>query len=190
MNKQSNVLAGKTIAILSANGFEESELLEPKKALEEAGARVLVVSPEEGVVQGMKHDQKGEQVAVDIPLNSANATEYNALVLPGGLMNPDSLRTNETALAFVKAFFDAGKPVGAICHGPQILISADLVKGRTLTAVKSVQKDLANAGATVKDQEVVVDNGLITSRTPKDLPAFCKKLVEEFAEGYHPAQAA
>ena len=183
-----SVLEGKTIAILSANGFEESELLEPKQALEAAGATVFVVSPEEGTVQGMKHTHNSVAVAVDIPLDKANPDEYHGLVIPGGLFNPDSLRTNETALKFVQAFFKAGKPVGAICHGPQVLISADLVKGRTLTAVKAVQTDLRNAGATVKDEEVVVDSGLVTSRTPKDLPAFCKKLVEEFAESKHRAQ--
>lgn len=184
----SSVLQGKTIAILSANGFEESELTEPKNALEAAGAKVFIVSPEEGTVQGMKHAQASTALAVDIPLEKANPEEYQGLVIPGGLFNPDSLRTNQTALKFVKAFFEAGKPVGAICHGPQVLISADLVKGRTMTAVEAVQTDLRNAGANVKDQEVVVDKGLVTSRTPKDLPAFCKKLVEEFAEGKHSEQ--
>lgn len=184
----SSVLQGKTIAILSANGFEESELTEPKNALEAAGAKVFIVSPEEGTVQGMKHAQASMALAVDIPLDKANPDEYQGLVIPGGLFNPDSLRTNKTALKFVKAFFEAGKPVGAICHGPQVLISADLVKGRTMTAVEAVQTDLRNAGADVKDQEVVVDKGLVTSRTPKDLPAFCKKLVEEFAEGKHSEQ--
>lgn len=184
----SSVLQGKTIAILSANGFEESELTEPKNALEAAGAKVFIVSPEEGTVQGMKHAQASMALAVDIPLDKANPDEYQGLVIPGGLFNPDSLRTNKTALKFVKAFFEAGKPVGAICHGPQVLISADLVKGRTMTAVEAVQTDLRNAGADVKDQEVVVDKGLVTSRAPKDLPAFCKKLVEEFAEGKHSEQ--
>lgn len=184
----SSVLQGKTIAILAANGFEESELTEPKNALEAAGAKVFIVSPEEGTVQGMKHAQASIELAVDIPLKKANPDEYQGLVIPGGLFNPDSLRTNETALKFVKAFFEAGKPVGAICHGPQVLISADLVKGRTMTAVDAVQTDLRNAGANVKDQDVVVDSGLVTSRTPKDLSAFCKKLVEEFAEGKHREQ--
>lgn len=184
----SSVLQGKTIAILSANGFEESELTEPKNALEAAGAKVFIVSPEEGTVQGMKHAQASMALPVDIPLDKANPDEYQGLVIPGGLFNPDSLRTNKTALKFVKAFFEAGKPVGAICHAPQVLISADLVKGRTMTAVEAVQTDLRNAGANVKDQEVVVDSGLVTSRTPKDLPAFCKKLVEEFAEGKHSEQ--
>lgn len=184
----SSILQGKTIAILSANGFEESELTEPKNALEAAGAKVFIVSPEEGTVQGMKHAQASTALAVDIPLEKANPEEYQGLVIPGGLFNPDSLRTNQTALKFVKAFFEAGKPVGAICHGPQVLISANLVKGRTMTAVEAVQTDLRNAGANVKDQEVVVDKGLVTSRTPKDLPAFCKKLVEEFAEGKHSEQ--
>lgn len=184
----SSVLQGKTIAILSANGFEESELTEPKNALEAAGAKVFIVSPEEGTVQGMKHAQASIALAVDIPLEKANPDEYQGLVIPGGLFNPDSLRTNQTALKFVKSFFEAGKPVGAICHGPQVLISANLVKGRTMTAVEAVQTDLRNAGANVKDQEVVVDSGLVTSRTPKDLPAFCKKLVEEFAEGKHSEQ--
>ncbi len=182
-------LTNTRVAILAASGFEESELLEPKKALEAAGALTQVVSLKEGTIQGMRHDQVGQKVTVDIALDAANAEQFDALVLPGGLMNPDTLRTNQEALAFVRSFFEAGKPVGAICHGPQVLISADLVKGRKMTAVKAVQKDLENAGAYVSDDAVVVDKGLVTSRTPDDLPAFNAKLVEEFGEGRHRAQA-
>lgn len=182
-------LNGLTIAILATDGFEESELTVPQQALEKAGAQVEVVSISEGPIQGMKHDKPGQRVEVDALVHEVDADDYDGLVLPGGLMNPDTLRTHDGALAFTRAFFQAGKPVGAICHGPQILISADLVKGRTMTAVKAVQKDLENAGAKVKDQEVVVDQGLVTSRTPKDLEAFCAKLVEEFSEGRHRGQA-
>lgn len=176
------------VAILATDGFEESELIEPQKALQQAGAKVSIVSVKSGTIQGMKHTEKGQKVSVDTILDEVKADQYDALVLPGGLINPDTLRTDEKALAFTVHFFDQGKPVGAICHAPQILISADLVKGRTLTAVKSVQKDLENAGAMVKDQSVVVDQGLVTSRTPDDLKDFCAKLVEEFAEGYHRKQ--
>lgn len=177
------------VAILSADGFEESELTAPKKALETAGATVLVVSPSSGSIKGMKHDQPGRTITVDVELSKANADDFDALVIPGGLLNPDTLRTDEKALDFTRAFFDAGKPVGAICHGPQVLISAELVKGRKMTAVKAVRTDLQNAGAEVFDEEVIVDKGLVTSRTPDDLPAFCDALIEEFGEGYHRGQA-
>lgn len=182
------VLNTTKVAILATDGFEESELLEPMRALKDAGAQVHVVSPKGPTIQGMQHTKPGQSVNVDVPLDRAEARDYDALVLPGGLFNPDALRTQEKALAFTRAFFEAGKPVGAICHGPQILISADLVKGRHMTAVKSVQKDLANAGAQVTDEEVVVDHGLVTSRTPDDLAAFCDKLIEEFAEGVDEGQ--
>lgn len=185
----SSSLQGVRIAILSADGFEDSELLEPRKALKAAGAIVEVVSPESGSIEGSRHGKPGTSVDVDVPLSHADPSRYDGLVIPGGLFNPDTLRTDADALAFTKAFFQAGKPVGAICHGPQVLISADLVKGRTLTAVEAVRKDLENAGATVRDEDVVVDEGLVTSRTPDDLPAFCAKLVEEFAEGRHRGQA-
>lgn len=178
------------VAILATNGFEESELTSPKKALEEAGAEVQVIALELGQIQGMQHDKPGQRETVDETVLTAMSEDFDALVLPGGLMNPDTLRTNDDALTFVRSFFEAGKPVGAICHAPQILISADLVKGRKMTSVKAVQKDLENAGAIVSDEAVVVDKGLVTSRTPDDLPAFNAKLLEEFAEGRHRGQAA
>jgi len=183
-------IEGRKVAILATHGFEQTELTEPQKVLKNAGATVHVVSPEQGAIRGFKHLDPGDEVAVDRPLGDAKADDYDALVIPGGLYNPDELRTNEAALQFVREFFEAGKPVGVICHGPQVLISADLVKGRTLTAVASIRKDLANAGAKVLDQEVVTDKGLVTSRTPKDLPAFCAKLIEEIGEGRHRGQAA
>lgn len=185
----SATLSGLKVAILSASGFEESELLKPKHALEDAGAIVCVVSPEYGPLQGMEHDQIASVVPVSIDLNSAKAEDFDGLVIPGGVRNPDMLRGCEPALDFVRAFFHAGKPVGAICHGPQVLISAEMVKGRRMTAVKVVQKDLQNAGAIVSDEAVVVDKGLVTSRTPDDLPQFCAALIEELGEGVHPAQA-
>jgi protease I len=182
-------IEGRKVAILATHGFEQTELTEPQKALKNAGATVHVVSPEQGSIRGFQHLDPGENVTVDRALSEAKADDYDALVIPGGLYNPDELRTNEAALQFVREFFKAGKPVGAICHGPQVLISADLVKGRTLTAVAPIRKDLTNAGAKVLDQEVVTDKGLVTSRTPKDLPAFCAKLIEEIGEGRHHGQA-
>ena len=181
----SSELDGKKVAMLVANGFEQVELTEPKRALEEAGAEVSIVSPEEGKVKGWKSTDWGDEFDVDVPLDSAEADDFDALVLPGGVMNPDKLRRNEWALQFVRAFFDAGKPIGAICHGPWTLIDAGLVKGRQMTSYESIQTDLKNAGAKWVDKEVVVDNGLVTSRKPDDLPAFNRKLVEEIAEGAH-----
>ena len=181
-------ISGKKIVIVSTNGFEQSELFEPRKALQNAGARVDIVSPESGKIQGFKHFEKGQEVGVDQPVNSSRAKDYDALVIPGGLFNPDQLRINDEAIRFTREFFDQGKPVAAICHGPWLLINAGVVEGRKMTAVHSIHRDLANAGARVVDQEVVVDEGLITSRTPKDLAAFCSKLVEEIAEGYHAGQ--
>jgi protease I len=183
-------IEGRKVAILATHGFEQTELTEPQKALKNAGATVHVVSPEQGSIRGFQHLDPGENVTVDRALSEAKADDYDALVIPGGLYNPDELRTNEAALQFVREFFKAGKPVGAICHGPQVLISAGLVKGRTLTAVTPIRVDLTNAGANVLDQEVVTDKGLVTSRTPKDLPAFCAKLIEEIGEGRHRGQAA
>jgi protease I len=182
-------IAGKRVAILATHGFEQSELTEPQRALKEAGATVHVVSPEAGTIRGFKHLDPGDDIAVDRPLAEAKPGDYDALVLPGGLFNPDQLRVNEQALSFVRGFFDASKPVGAICHGPQVLINADLVRGRTMTAVQTIRRDLANAGAEVVDREVVTDHGLVTSRTPKDLPAFCAKLIEEIGESRHSAAA-
>jgi protease I len=179
-------LDGKKIAILVANGFEEEELTSPKKALEHAGATTQVISPEAGgKVKAWKDKDWGKEVSVDVPLNSAKPEDYDALVLPGGVMNPDNLRRNTQALDFVRGFFQTGKPVGAICHGPWTLIDAGVVRGRAMTSYASIQTDLKNAGARWEDSEVVVDNGLVTSRKPDDLPAFNRKLIEEVAEGVH-----
>lgn len=182
-------LEGKTVAILAADGFEQSELTSPKEALEQAGAAVHVVAPHDGSIRGFKHMEKGDEVGVDRTVDDASPDDYSALVIPGGVFNPDQLRTNQSALRFVRNFFEAGKPVGSICHGPQVLISAGLVGGRRMTAVESVRKDLGNAGAEVVNEEVVVDSGLVTSRTPEDLAAFNTRLIEEIAEGRHAAQA-
>ena len=187
MNAQNenHPLNGKKVAILVANGFEEDELISPRNALEEAGAETWVVSPESGKVKAWKHNDWGTEVDVDTPLDSANPDDYDALLLPGGVMNPDHLRRNEQALDFVRSFFQTGKSVGAICHGPWTLIDAGVVRGRKLTSYESIQTDLKNAGAKWEDKEVIVDNGLVTSRTPDDLPAFNIKLIEEVAKGVH-----
>ncbi|HEU4626692.1 MAG TPA: type 1 glutamine amidotransferase domain-containing protein [Steroidobacteraceae bacterium] len=182
-------LDGMKVAILAAEGFEQSELLEPRKALEEAGAQTRVVSPAKGEVQGWKHFDKGEKVRVDVPLEEANAADFDALMLPGGVANPDQLRMIPKAVEFVRAFFEAGKPVAAICHAPWTLIEAGVVKGRTVTSWPSLKTDLTNAGAKWVDQEVVTDNGLVTSRKPADIPAFNRKMIEEFAERRHASQA-
>jgi protease I len=181
----SHDLSGKKVAILVANGFEQVELTEPKRALEEAGATASIVSPESGKVKGWKMTNWGDELPVDVPLNEAQADDYDALLLPGGVMNPDKLRRNEWALQFVRAFFESGKPVAAICHGPWTLIDAGVVEDRTMTSYPSIQTDLKNAGVNWVDQEVVVDNGLVTSRSPDDLPAFNRKMIEEIAEGVH-----
>jgi protease I len=180
-----NDLRGKRVAALVENGFEPSELLDPKKALEAAGAKVDVVSPQKSKVRGWQHTEWGDSVPVDRQLDGANADEYDALLLPGGVMNPDTLRINPKAVAFVKAFVDSGKPIASICHGPWTLIEADAVRGRTMTSWPSLKTDLRNAGANWVDQECVVDNGLVTSRKPDDIPAFNKKMIEEIAEGRH-----
>jgi protease I len=178
-------LEGKKVAMLVEEGFEQIELTSPKEALEAAGAKVSVVSPQKGKVKGWNMTKWGTKVKVDVPLANAKAEDFDALVLPGGVMNPDKLRRNEWALQFVKAFFDAGKPVAAICHGPWTLIDAGVASGRRMTSYESIQTDLKNAGATWVDEEVVVDNGLVTSRKPDDLPAFNAKLIEEIGEGIH-----
>jgi len=183
-------LNGKKVAILATDGFEQSELLEPRRALDEAGATTHVVSPKEGQIEGWKHFDKGEKVSVDVPLSRANPEEYDALMLPGGVANPDQLRMNPEAVRFVKHFFETGKPVAAICHGPWMLVEADVVRGRTVTSWPSIRTDLINAGARWVDQEVVTDQGLVTSRKPDDLPAFCRKMIEEIAEGRHAARKA
>jgi protease I len=180
-----HTLDGKKIAILVAHGFEEEELTSPRKALDHVGAETEIVSPEDGKVKAWKYTDWSTEMDVDVPLDSAKADDYDALVLPGGVMNPDHLRRNAKALDFVRAFFQTGKPVGAICHGPWTLIDAGVVRGRKMTSYESIQTDLKNAGANWEDQEVVVDNGLVTSRKPDDLPAFNRKLIEEVAEGVH-----
>ncbi|MEC5167500.1 protease I [Flavobacterium sp. PL11] len=175
----------KRIAILATNGFEEVELSSPKEYLEQQGWKAEIVSPESGAIKSWASTDWGKEYKVDVELKNANANDYDALVLPGGVLNPDKLRTNEDALSFIREFFKAGKPVASICHGPQILISADLVKGRKMTSYPSIKVDLVNAGAEWHDKEVVVDKGLVTSRNPDDLPAFNKKMVEEIKEGKH-----
>jgi protease I len=174
------MLSGTKVAILVADGFEQAELTDPKKALEDAGAETLIVSPAKGQVQGWKHFDKADKFAVDVPLDKADAESFDALLLPGGVANPDQLRTLPKAVAFVRAFFESGKPVAAICHGPWTLIEADVVSGRTLTSWPSLKTDLKNAGAHWVDREVVVDDGLISSRKPDDVPAFNRKMLEEF----------
>jgi len=180
-----STLSGKKIAILTENGFEESELTSPQKALEKAGAIVEIISPMNGKVKAWNHDHWSIEVAVDKSIEDARPEEYDGLVLPGGVMNPDQLRKNERAVNFATRFLSMGKPVAAICHGPQLLIETGLLKGRKLTSYPSLKTDLKNAGAEWSDREVVTDNGLVTSRTPKDLPAFNKKMIEEFSEGEH-----
>lgn len=180
-----NELKGKRVAILVDNGFEQVELTQPKQALEQAGAQTSIVSPQRSQVKGWNHTDWGETISVDIQIDQAHAEDYDALVLPGGVMNPDHLRRNEKVLQFVRAFFEAGKPVAAICHAPWTLIDAGVVLGRTLTSYPSLQMDLKNAGANWVDREVVVDKGLVTSRKPDDLPAFNRKMIEEIAEGVH-----
>jgi protease I len=181
----SEELRSKRIAALVDNGFEQVELTEPKKALEAAGATVDVVSPQRDRVKGWQHTAWGDEVPVDCRLEDARPGSYDALLLPGGVMNPDKLRMNPAAVAFVKAFVVARKPIAAICHGPWTLIEAGAVAGRAMTSWPSLQTDLKNAGARWVDQECVVDNGLVTSRKPDDIPAFNRKMIEEFAEGVH-----
>jgi protease I len=181
-------LKGKKIAFLAAEGVEQVELTEPWKAVEEAGGSPELISVEDGEVQAFNHLDKADTFSVDKTAKDADASDYDGLVLPGGVANPDFLRTDEDAVRFVRGFFEQGKPVGVICHGPWTLVEADVVRGRTLTSWPSVRTDLRNAGATWVDEEVHVDQGLISSRKPDDLPAFCAKLVEELAEGEHAEQ--
>jgi protease I len=175
-------LNGKTIAFLAADGVEEVEYVRPKQALEEAGARTELISLDDGEIQATKSDiNPTRKLEVDKRVADVSADDYDGLVLPGGTVNPDNLRQDEDAIRFVQDFFKAGKPVGAICHGPWTLVEADLVRGRTLTSYPSIRTDIRNAGGNVVDEEVVVDEGLVTSRNPDDLDAFCAKLLEEFA---------
>jgi protease I len=181
-------LRNKRVAILATDGVEQSELIQPKQALEQAGAQTQVISPKSDRIQGWNHYEKGDQIPVDKSLDQANPRDYDALMLPGGALNPDQLRTNPQAVQFVRSFFEEGKPVASICHGPWTLIEAGVVRGRTITSWPSLQTDLRNAGANWVDREVVVDQGLITSRKPGDIPAFNSKMIEEFAEGRHEEQ--
>lgn len=181
-------LSGKRVAILVTDGFEQSELEQPRAALEEAGAQTAIISPGDGTVRAWNEDDFGDTFNVDVALKHATPDAYEALLLPGGVMNPDHLRMDPDAVRFVEHFFEAGKPVAAICHGPQLLIEADVVRGRRLTSYPSLKTDLRNAGAEWVDEPVVVDQGLVTSRRPADIPQFNARMVEEFAEGSHANQ--
>ena len=181
-------LSGKTVAVLATDGVELVELTEPVKALKEAGASVEILSLKAGEFQGFDHLTPGDKVTADKAVADADASSYAGLLLPGGVANPDQLRADKDAVAFVRAFFEAGKPVAAICHAPWLLVEAGVVEGRTLTAFESIRTDLKNAGANVVNEEVVVDKGLVTSRCPDDIPAFNRKMIEEFAEGRHQGQ--
>lgn len=178
-----NTLKGKTVAILATDGFEQSELMKPRQALEEAGAQTQVVSPTENKIRGWEKKDWGNEVAVDVPLKAADAAKYDALLLPGGVMNPDQLRMNPDAVRFVKTFFDQGKPVAAICHGPWMLVETGAVRGRTVTSWPSLQTDIRNAGGTWVDKEVIVSNGVVTSRKPDDIPAFNREMIGLFSQG-------
>ncbi|MBD3584141.1 type 1 glutamine amidotransferase [Salinimonas sp. HHU 13199] len=181
-------LTGKKVAILATNGFEQVELTEPMEKVKAAGADVDIVSLESGEIQGMNHDEKGDMFTVDKTVDEVSAEEYNGLILPGGVLNPDTLRTNDKAVQFVRDFFVQHKPVSAICHGPWMLVEADVLEGRTVTSFPSIKTDILNAGGNWVDEEVVVDQGLTTSRTPDDMEAFCKKVIEELREGKHDRQ--
>jgi len=178
-------IQGKRVAILATDGVERVELTEPRRALDAAGATTTVVSPKEGSIKAWEHDRWGEDISVDLPLAQARVENFDALMLPGGVMNPDHLRQDNNAVAFVRNFFDAGKPVAAICHGPWMLVEAGVIQGKTLTSWPSLKTDIRNAGADWVDREVVTDEGLVTSRKPDDLPAFNRKMIEEFGEGIH-----
>ncbi|KLU05975.1 ThiJ/PfpI family protein [Rhodopirellula islandica] len=178
----------KRIAFLATDGFEQVELTKPWEAIKSAGADVVLVSPKDGKIQGMNHDEKADQFSVDQNVANVSAEDFDGLVLPGGVANPDTLRTCENSVSFIRDFFKQHKPVAAICHGPWTLIEADVVRGRRVTSWPSLKTDLKNAGAEWVDQECVCDEGLVTSRNPDDLPAFCDKAIEEFAEGKHAAQ--
>ncbi len=185
-----NELQGKRIAVLATDGVEQVELTKPVEAAREAGARVDLLSIKPGQIQGVHGMDKGQTFPVDRQVGLASADEYDGLILPGGVANPDKLRMNRDAVDFVRAFFDQHKPVAAICHGPWMLVEADVVRGRTLTSWPSLQTDIRNAGGHWEDVEVDTDHGLVTSRKPDDLPAFCRKMVEEFSEGRDPEQVA
>ena len=184
-----STLSGKKVAILVADGFEQVEMTKPREALDQAGAETKIVSPSGKQIQGMNHADKGDKFDVDVPLDQARPEEFDALMIPGGLMNPDTLRSTPAALEFTKHFFREGKPVAAICHGPWVLIDSGVVRGRRLTSWPAIKADVKNAGGNWTDEEVVVDNGLVTSRKPDDIPAFNRKMIEEFAEGRHTRQS-
>jgi len=182
----SDELKGQKIAIIAADGVEQVELERPRSAVEQAGASTELLSLKAGEIQAMNNDiEPADKIKVDKPISDASADDYDGLILPGGTVNPDNLRQDADVISFVQAFFQAGKPVGVICHGPWTLVEADLVRGRTLTSFPSLRTDIRNAGGNVVDEEVVVDQGLVSSRDPDDLAAFCAKIVEEFAEGKH-----
>jgi deglycase len=183
-------LNGKRVAFLATDGVEQVELTQPWQVAKDAGANVELVSLKAGEIQGMEHMDKGDRFPVDRTLDDARAEEYDALMIPGGVANPDRMRTDARAVAFTRAFLQAGKPVAVICHGPWMLVEADVVRGRTVTSWPSLRTDIRNAGGQWVDEEVHVDNGLVTSRKPDDLPAFCAKMIEEFAEGTHERQPA
>jgi protease I len=183
-------LDGKKVAILATDGVEQVELTEPRKAVEQEGADVTLVSLQEGEFQGFEHLDKGDTFTADKAVKDVSADDFDALLLPGGVANPDFLRTDEDAVGFVRDFARSGKPIGVICHGPWTLVEADVLKGRQITSWPSLKTDIRNAGGDWADEEVIVDNGLVSSRKPDDLPAFCAKVVEEFAEGRHEAAAA
>ncbi len=178
-----DTLKGKTVAILATDGFEQSELEKPKQALEDAGAQTQVVSPTAKHIKGWDKKDWGKEVPVDVELNSADASRYDALLLPGGVMNPDQLRMNPDAVNFVKHFIDHGKPVAAICHGPWMLVETGAVRGRTITSWPSLKTDIHNAGGTWVDEEVVLSNGVVTSRKPDDIPAFNRQMIDLFSKG-------
>lgn len=183
----SDELKNKRCAILATDGFEQIEMTSPREALAKVGAQTALISPTSGEIQGMNHDERGDKFSVDVALDDADPNDYDALVLPGGVANPDSLRMNPKAVAFVRAFADAGKPIAAICHGPWTLIEAGVADGRRMTSWPSLETDLRNAGADWVDEQVVVDRGVVTSRKPDDLEAFNRKMIEEFQEGNHGA---
>lgn len=185
-----NKLQGKRIAFLATNGFEQVELTQPWQSMKEAGAEVELLAPKSGEIYGMNHLDKADTFPVTRAVADADPTDYDGLVLPGGVANPDALRMDEKSVRFVRAFFEQSKPVAAICHGPWTLVEANVVKGRTLTSWPSLKTDISNAGGTWVDEEVHVDQGLVTSRKPGDLQAFCNKAIEEFAEGRHQQQTA
>ena len=175
----------KRVAILTENGFEEIELTSPKKAMENAGFKVDIVSPQKDKVKAWNHDHWSIELPVDVEVSKANPEDYDALIIPGGVINPDKMRVNEDCVQFAKEFLNSGKPVAAICHGPQLLIETNMIKGKKMTSFWSLKTDMENAGVQWEDKEVVVDNGLISSRSPKDLEAFNKKVIEEIKEGVH-----